>query len=80
MLTNLTQLIDEIAATHQRVEVTRDGVPAAVLLSSDDYAVLLETLEVLSDTELVRELSASQQTRGDDIATAALRCDSQGLA
>ncbi|PID98457.1 MAG: hypothetical protein CSA83_01140 [Actinomycetales bacterium] len=26
---NLTQLVDQVAATHQRVEVTRDGVPAS---------------------------------------------------
>ncbi len=69
---NLTQLVDQVAVTHQRVEVTRDGVPAAVLLSSDDYAALLETLAVLSDADLVHELSASRQTQEDDIATAAL--------
>jgi antitoxin YefM len=33
----LSKLIDEATATHQRVEITRNGRRAAVLLSADDY-------------------------------------------
>ncbi len=66
---NLSKLIDEAVATHQRVEVTRNGVPAVVLLSSDDYAALLETLEILSDAELVRDLSRARASQDEDIST-----------
>ncbi len=69
---NLSKLIDEAVSTHQRVEVTRNGVPAVVLLSSDDYAALIETLEILSDADLVRDLSEAAHAHGDDIPTAEL--------
>lgn len=48
----LSALIDEASSTHQRFEITRNGRRAAVLLSSDDYDTLLETIAVLSDAEL----------------------------
>ncbi len=67
---NLSKLIDEAVATHQRVEVTRNGIPAVVMLSSDDYAALLETLDILADTDLVRDISQSQNTQNEDVSTA----------
>lgn len=49
----LSHLIDEAEATHQRFEITRNGRRAAVLLSSDDYDTLQETISVLSDAALL---------------------------
>ncbi|WP_216698876.1 type II toxin-antitoxin system Phd/YefM family antitoxin [Arthrobacter sp. H20] len=49
----LSRLIDEAEATHQRFEITRNGRRAAVLLSSDDYDTLQETISVLSDAALL---------------------------
>lgn len=54
---NLSKLVDEAVRTHQRVEVTRQGRRAAVLLSADDYDSMVETLEILSDPELMREIA-----------------------
>ena len=34
---NLSKLVDEAMRTHQRVEVTKNGRRAAVLMSADDY-------------------------------------------
>lgn len=42
--------------THERVEITRNGSRAAVVLGADDYDSLMETLEILGDSELVEEL------------------------
>jgi antitoxin YefM len=56
----LSKLIDEATATHERFEITRNGRRAAVLLSADDYDTLQETIAVLSDTEL---LTAHQDGR-----------------
>ncbi|CAJ1495021.1 type II toxin-antitoxin system Phd/YefM family antitoxin [[Mycobacterium] kokjensenii] len=53
---NLSKLVDEAVRTHQRVEVTRQGRRAVVILSAEDYDSLMETLDVLSDSELVREI------------------------
>lgn len=42
--------------THARFDITRNGKRAAVLLSADDYDSLLETLDVLADANLVRDI------------------------
>lgn len=49
----LSKLIDEATATHERFEITRHGRRAAVLLSADDYDTLQETITVLSDPDLL---------------------------
>lgn len=54
----LSKLIDEATATHQRFEITRNGHRAAVLLSADDFDTLQDTIAVLSDPTL---LAAHQQ-------------------
>ena len=53
---NLSRLVDEAMRTHQRIEVTRQGRRAAVILSADDYDSIMETLAILSDQELMREV------------------------
>lgn len=57
---NLSKLVDEAVRTHQRVEVTRQGRRAAVILSADDYDSIMETLDILSDPDLMRELRQGQ--------------------
>lgn len=63
----LSQIVEEAVRTHERVEITRNGTRAAVLMSIDDYDVLMETLEILSDADLVRELNdaAAEGARGE---------------
>ena len=50
---NLSQLVEETSATHERVEITKNGQRAAVLLGADDYDSIMETIAVLSDGELL---------------------------
>ena len=47
--THLADLLDEVADRREHVTVTRHGRPAAVLVPVDEYAVLEETAEILSD-------------------------------
>lgn len=56
----LSELLDELALVHEHVVITRNGKPAAVLLSADEYEALQETLEVLEDAET---LSALREAR-----------------
>jgi len=56
---DLSGVIDEVAATHERVVVTRHGEPAAVLMAVDDLEALEETLEILGDRELVDAIRRS---------------------
>lgn len=52
----LSEMIDEIATTHERVTVTRNGRPVAVLVSTDDLETIEETLALLSDPAAMREI------------------------
>lgn len=49
----LSQVIESAVATHERTTITRNGVPAAVLLSVDDYESMQETIEILADRDLM---------------------------
>lgn len=52
---HLSWLVDGAVATHQRVDITRDGSRVAVLLGADDFDGLQETLAVLADQDLLRD-------------------------
>lgn len=56
----LSELIDEVARTHERITITRHGHAVAILLAPDDLAVLEETLEVMSHPDVMRQLAESQ--------------------
>lgn len=64
---NLSKLVDEAVRTHLRIEVTRQGRRAAVILSAEDYDSIMETLDVLSDPDLMEDLRRGQAeiARGD---------------
>lgn len=72
---HLSELIDEVARTHERVEITRHGTPAAVLISADDLAALEETVDVLSSAEAMRQLADSRRAiaEGDVLDAEQLR-------
>lgn len=57
----LSRLIDDAVRTHERVEITRKGRRAAVLLSADDFDSIMETLDILSDAAEVRAIAEAQQ-------------------
>jgi len=56
----LSDLLDEVERTHDRIEITRHGRAVAVLISPDDLAAIEETLEVLGNRETMRQLAASR--------------------
>lgn len=67
---HLSRMVDEAVRTHERVEITRNGRREAVLLSADDFDVLTETLDILSDGELVQEIrSAIEESAEGDVLT-----------
>lgn len=51
-----SEFIDRVQKHHERVVVTRNGTPAAVLISAEDLESLEETVAVLGDSEAVAEL------------------------
>ncbi|MGH3429191.1 MAG: type II toxin-antitoxin system Phd/YefM family antitoxin [Mycobacteriales bacterium] len=44
---HLSEYVNDVVRTHERVTITRHGHPTAVLISSDDLAALEETLDIL---------------------------------
>lgn len=51
-----SEFIERVSKHHERVVVTRNGTPAAVLISPEDLESLEETIAVLGDTETVADL------------------------
>jgi antitoxin YefM len=56
---HLSELVGRVNSQHDRVTVTVHGRPSAVLLSLDDLESLEETIVILSDTDTLRQLAAS---------------------
>ena len=52
----LSEVVEDIVTTHDRVTITRNGKPVAVLLSSDDLEAIEETVSILSDPAAVRAI------------------------
>ena len=63
-----SELVGRVAREQDRVTVTRNGIPVAVLVSPEDLESLEETLEVMSDPELVAQMRESQEEleRGEE--------------
>ena len=52
----LIRLIAEIDVTDEEIVITRNGRAAAVLLSMDAFEGWRETVEILADKELMKEI------------------------
>jgi antitoxin YefM len=57
----LLDLTREVERDDDVVAITRNGVPAAILLSPAKFAGLLETLEILGDARIMRALRRSRR-------------------
>ena len=65
---HLSEVVNRVSTQHERVTVTVHGHPSAILLAPEDLERLEETIAVLADKELLRDLAASD----DDIAAGRL--------
>ena len=54
----LSALIESVKTTDEEVIITKNGSPAAVLISSDEYESWQETLAIRSDKELTAEIQS----------------------
>ena len=54
----LSALIESVKNTDEEVIITKNGSPAAVLISSDEYESWQETLAIRSDKELTAEIQS----------------------
>lgn len=56
-----SELVDRVEREQDRVVVTRNGKPAAVLISPEDLERLEETLAVMSDRSLGKQIRESEK-------------------
>jgi len=62
-----SELVDRVTREQDRVVVTRNGQPAAVLISPADLESLEETLSLLSDPRMMEKIREGEEAlaRGD---------------
>ncbi|OPY00862.1 MAG: Antitoxin RelF [Syntrophorhabdus sp. PtaB.Bin184] len=52
----LSSLVDSVSSTDEEITITRNGRPAAVLISPDEYESWKETIAVRADKDLMKEI------------------------
>ncbi len=52
----LSGLVDKVNSTDEEIVITKNGSPAAVLISPDEFDSLKETIAVRSDELLMRDI------------------------
>lgn len=58
--TRLPELVAGVQEREEEIVVTKNGRPAAILINVQEYARLKETLDVLSDPLLMKQISRSR--------------------
>ncbi|HEY1739089.1 MAG TPA: type II toxin-antitoxin system Phd/YefM family antitoxin [Acidimicrobiia bacterium] len=71
----LSEIVDGVETRHDRVVLTRNGRPAAVIMSPDDLETLEETLEILSNPAAVRAIRKAEAEidKGKTVSATELR-------
>ena len=59
----LSEMVDRVEQQHDRITVTRNGRPAAVLMSPEDLASLEDTLDLLSNPKAMAEIAKARGRR-----------------
>ena len=56
----LSAVLDEVRDTHERVVITRNGRPEAVLMAMADLQALEETLDLLSPPDALEQIRQAE--------------------
>jgi antitoxin YefM len=54
----LSGLVEQVRALEEQVMITRNGRPAAVLVSAEEFERWKETIEIREDAALMKEIRA----------------------
>jgi prevent-host-death family protein len=67
----LSEMVDRVEQQHDRITVTRNGRPAAVLMSPEDLASLEDTLELVSNPTALADIEqARHEAKSGKLLTA----------
>ncbi|WP_419554489.1 type II toxin-antitoxin system Phd/YefM family antitoxin [Candidatus Poriferisodalis sp.] len=56
-----SDFVERVHSHHERIVITRNGTPAAVLMSPEDLESIEETLAILSDPDAMREIALAER-------------------
>ena len=72
---HLSEVLDRVRRSHERITITRHGRREAVIMSTEDLDSLEETLELLCDPEAIREIAEARAAadRGEGLDADDLR-------
>jgi prevent-host-death family protein len=57
----LSRIVDDVTERDERVMITRNGHPAAVVISPDEFESWQATIDILSDPDLMAQLQRSKK-------------------
>lgn len=57
----LSEIAEDVATTHERVQITKNGRDYVVLLAAEDLESIEATLELLNDSEAQRRIARSEE-------------------
>ena len=57
--TKLLSMIRNFDNMEDTIAITKNGVPKAVIMSMDQYESICETMEVITDKDIMQQLKAS---------------------
>jgi len=57
----LTELVDEVNDKFEHIQITKNGRPRAVIMSTDEFDSWKETIEILSDKQLMRDIAQAEK-------------------
>ena len=61
----LSEIAEEVATTHERVQITKNGRDYVVLLAAEDLESIEATLELLSDPEAQGRIDRAEEDVAD---------------
>lgn len=57
----LSEIAEDVATTHERVQITKNGRDYVVLMAAEDLESIEATLEFLNDSEAQRRIARSEE-------------------
>lgn len=60
----LSRIVDDVSERDERVMITRNGHPAAVVISPEEFESWQATIDILSDPDLMAQLRRSRKAMG----------------
>ena len=57
----LLDIVRQLSDTNDTIAITKNGIPEAVMLSMKKFEGFLETIDILSDPEMMKQLRGSAE-------------------